>query len=746
MYLTTGGRSTVPVTRARASRRRKAVVLRRRRDGELLRLFILIATRTPPARRSRPRSSSTTGRCAARRREHLGGRPLVVAGAATTSGSMWRRLRAARRVWPMPRSPPRSPPTSRSSPSGRCGGPGRRRRAGPKRTTRPARPSPGRCGRSATGNRAARGRPRPYLLIANASAFDGTARVTLYFNSGAPVSRDIPLKANSRTNVPVGDIFGADVANKRFGAVVESLPVAGQAGAQIVVERAMYFERARRTVLGRRHRRARDPAPVVATEFTVELVMKRLAGLIALSVLLAYRHLRPTRTHGPGSVSYDETRNDIRVQFTAQAKFLEGGYTRFLLTAYVPLPMPPIVGEEPAPYTVDIEIRKDLASGYSTIALCSHESDPSEAGTTVAFTCDSFATVPYSQSEGSTVQVYPYVVRTSWTGQEKTHDGRTRRIAITVAGDDAFENNDDRATATPLGGPTTEAVHLDLVSIDQDYYAVSVPVGMGSLSAQIEFWDADGTVDLDLTVLRPDGTELAVGEAVTDGKKIKVSGHGRVHLLHPGRQPVQLAPVLRPAGARVRAGRDYRRAAGATGTPQPRRVGRPGQHERDRHRLGRPFALVRLAIELPGTGPAEPALQQPQHRQPDVDGARQQDRRAEGVHDHGDDRRRSGALVPGRHDRVRMRHGPVHAERRTAAPHDHGRASRHPAAGDVRWRRDLERTRPGLVRRTPADCTPGARRAQGCRTAAASRTGPRPPRPGRHRSMPPSRRRRARSR
>jgi hypothetical protein len=86
-----------------------------------------------------------------------------------------------------------------------------------------------------------------YLLIANTSPYDGTARVTLYFDDGtAPVTRDFLLTANSRTNVPVGAPeanggFGPAVAHRKFGAVVESLPVAGQAGpAQIVVERAMY--------------------------------------------------------------------------------------------------------------------------------------------------------------------------------------------------------------------------------------------------------------------------------------------------------------------------------------------------------------------------------------------------------------------------------------------------------------------------------------------------------------------------
>ena len=74
-----------------------------------------------------------------------------------------------------------------------------------------------------------------YILIANTSAFDGTARVTLYFDYGsAPATKDFPLKAKSWTNVPVGAPvvnggFGPAAANRRFGAVVESLPAAGQA-------------------------------------------------------------------------------------------------------------------------------------------------------------------------------------------------------------------------------------------------------------------------------------------------------------------------------------------------------------------------------------------------------------------------------------------------------------------------------------------------------------------------------------
>ncbi len=85
-----------------------------------------------------------------------------------------------------------------------------------------------------------------YLLIANTSSYAGTARVTLYLADGTTTFHDVALPANSRTNVAVGAPvenggFGAAVANKRFGAVIESLPVSGQTNpAQIVVERAMY--------------------------------------------------------------------------------------------------------------------------------------------------------------------------------------------------------------------------------------------------------------------------------------------------------------------------------------------------------------------------------------------------------------------------------------------------------------------------------------------------------------------------
>ncbi len=75
-----------------------------------------------------------------------------------------------------------------------------------------------------------------YLLIANTSAFAGSATVTLLFEDGTAASRSYALPPSSRTNVAVGPHFSA-AAGRRFGAVIEST---GTTPAQIVVERAMY--------------------------------------------------------------------------------------------------------------------------------------------------------------------------------------------------------------------------------------------------------------------------------------------------------------------------------------------------------------------------------------------------------------------------------------------------------------------------------------------------------------------------
>ena len=76
-----------------------------------------------------------------------------------------------------------------------------------------------------------------YILVANTSPIAGTARVSVIVEGGSTLVADIPLAANSRTNVPVNDSTFPGVGGKRFGAVVDSI---GAVPAQIVVERAMY--------------------------------------------------------------------------------------------------------------------------------------------------------------------------------------------------------------------------------------------------------------------------------------------------------------------------------------------------------------------------------------------------------------------------------------------------------------------------------------------------------------------------
>jgi hypothetical protein len=77
---------------------------------------------------------------------------------------------------------------------------------------------------------------RTYILIANTSAFAGTAMVTLYFEDGTSANTTYTLLPHSRTNVAVSGQFPV-AAGRRFGSVVES---PGTTPAQIVVERAMY--------------------------------------------------------------------------------------------------------------------------------------------------------------------------------------------------------------------------------------------------------------------------------------------------------------------------------------------------------------------------------------------------------------------------------------------------------------------------------------------------------------------------
>jgi pyocin large subunit-like protein len=83
-------------------------------------------------------------------------------------------------------------------------------------------------------------RQETFLLIANTSAFDGTARVRLMFENGETMDHHVTLAANSRTTVSVRDAFPS-AEGRRFGATITSTASEGAATpAQLVVERAMY--------------------------------------------------------------------------------------------------------------------------------------------------------------------------------------------------------------------------------------------------------------------------------------------------------------------------------------------------------------------------------------------------------------------------------------------------------------------------------------------------------------------------
>src|SRR5262245_51117640 len=75
-----------------------------------------------------------------------------------------------------------------------------------------------------------------YILIANTSAFPGSAKLTLMFEDGTTAERTYNLAPNSRLTVSTQVDFAA-IDGKRYGALVESL---GATPAELVVERAMY--------------------------------------------------------------------------------------------------------------------------------------------------------------------------------------------------------------------------------------------------------------------------------------------------------------------------------------------------------------------------------------------------------------------------------------------------------------------------------------------------------------------------
>ncbi len=79
-----------------------------------------------------------------------------------------------------------------------------------------------------------------FILIANTSAFAGSATVKLLFEDGTTQSRTFALAAHSRFNVDVGAEFPGAMG-RRFGAVITS-QVIPNGTEEIVVERAMYSD------------------------------------------------------------------------------------------------------------------------------------------------------------------------------------------------------------------------------------------------------------------------------------------------------------------------------------------------------------------------------------------------------------------------------------------------------------------------------------------------------------------------
>jgi hypothetical protein len=79
-----------------------------------------------------------------------------------------------------------------------------------------------------------------FILIANTSAQTASVEAKLIFEDGTTAVKTYTLAGNSRFNVHVPSEFPTS-QNRRFGAVVESLPVSGTR-AQIVVERSVYSD------------------------------------------------------------------------------------------------------------------------------------------------------------------------------------------------------------------------------------------------------------------------------------------------------------------------------------------------------------------------------------------------------------------------------------------------------------------------------------------------------------------------
>ena len=77
-----------------------------------------------------------------------------------------------------------------------------------------------------------------YVLVGNTSAAGGTVQVTLAFDDGSTLARNLPIAPAARLTIPIGTVFPG-AAGRHFAITVES---AGSTPLALVVERASYSD------------------------------------------------------------------------------------------------------------------------------------------------------------------------------------------------------------------------------------------------------------------------------------------------------------------------------------------------------------------------------------------------------------------------------------------------------------------------------------------------------------------------
>ncbi|HEY4222034.1 MAG TPA: hypothetical protein VGO62_11835, partial [Myxococcota bacterium] len=93
--------------------------------------------------------------------------------------------------------------------------------------------------------------------------------------------------------------------------------------------------------------------------------------------------------------------------------------------------------------------------------------------------------------------------------------------ALACPGDDPFEPNDDRDSATELVMPLDEAIGT--ICGDDDFFFASLP-GTCTMHALLTFTSAEG--DLDLELQDSDGNQLAISQGTSDSESIDRAPQG----------------------------------------------------------------------------------------------------------------------------------------------------------------------------------------------------------------------------